>query len=302
MQNPDNTGNRLVLGTAQLGFPYGIANKTGQPELETAQAIIQAGWEGNIREFDTAPTYGDSEKILGTALKNLGVADRARITSKFHLGKKQALPASLNPVVEHSLKRLNIASLHCLMLHSEDMLTPWNSGIGRLMVDCQRAGLVDHIGVSVYTPQKAIEALEKEEITVVQIPANILDHRFFNASVFDMAAKASKHIYVRSVFLQGLLLMDTDKLPAALGFASETLQRLDQLSQKAVIPKLSFALGFCKQAYSDARIIFGAETAQQIKLNLAIWEDVLPSWIISEARRLFRHTPEKIINPYLWPR
>ena len=41
--------NRLVLGTAQLGMPYGIANRSGQPDASQARAIVEAAWEAGIR-------------------------------------------------------------------------------------------------------------------------------------------------------------------------------------------------------------------------------------------------------------
>lgn len=43
----------FVLGTAQLGYPYGISNRTVQPDQATATAIIREVWENKIREFDT---------------------------------------------------------------------------------------------------------------------------------------------------------------------------------------------------------------------------------------------------------
>ena len=55
--------NRLVLGTAQIGMQYGIANTTGQPDLVKAKAIIRDAWNGGIREFDSAQGYGEIEKI-----------------------------------------------------------------------------------------------------------------------------------------------------------------------------------------------------------------------------------------------
>ena len=46
---------RLVLGTAQLGMDYGIANITGQPVYNTARSIVQEAWESGICEFHTGP-------------------------------------------------------------------------------------------------------------------------------------------------------------------------------------------------------------------------------------------------------
>ena len=59
-----NQPNRLVLGTAQLGMDYCIANTTGQPVYDTAKTIVQEAWESGICEFDTAQAYGQSEQVL----------------------------------------------------------------------------------------------------------------------------------------------------------------------------------------------------------------------------------------------
>ena len=301
MPSPDSTVNRLVLGTVQLGFPYGIANRTGQPDTATAEAIVRTAWDGNIIEFDTAPTYGASERILGNILQGLGATENARITSKLHLAMDQPLPASLEPLVNSSLQRLKVSKLHCLMMHSEEMLEAWRIGIGELLIDCRQSGLIEHIGVSVYTPQKAIEALETKEVTAIQIPANILDHRFEKCGVFDLAAQASKQIYIRSIFLQGLLLMDTRELSSTMGFAVKTLEQVDQLARQADLSRLDLAMGYIKQAYPEAQIVFGAETAQQVHRNLSVWEKPFPSGVLTQARRLFQDTPEIILNPSFWP-
>ena len=63
---------RLVLGTVQLGMPYGIANRLGKPSQEVATSIVRTAWSKGIREFDTAQGYGDSETVLGKACVKLG--------------------------------------------------------------------------------------------------------------------------------------------------------------------------------------------------------------------------------------
>ena len=73
---------RLVLGTAQLGMDYGIANRTGAPDPETAKQIIKEAIEAGIREFDTAQAYGCSEKVLGRVIAALGVMDQVKIITK----------------------------------------------------------------------------------------------------------------------------------------------------------------------------------------------------------------------------
>ena len=56
---------KLILGTAQLGLKYGIANINGKPDFKKSLNLLEFAWTNGINTFDTAPTYGNSEKILG---------------------------------------------------------------------------------------------------------------------------------------------------------------------------------------------------------------------------------------------
>ncbi|MFW9990208.1 MAG: aldo/keto reductase, partial [Candidatus Odinarchaeota archaeon] len=56
---------KLALGTAQLGFNYGIANINGKPDKNSAMHILDYAYNNGITTFDTAPVYGNSEEILG---------------------------------------------------------------------------------------------------------------------------------------------------------------------------------------------------------------------------------------------
>lgn len=301
MENLSASVSQLVLGTAQLGFAYGIANSTGQPDIAMAESIILEAWSGGVREFDTAPTYGTSEDILGTVLERNGIGAAARITSKLHLDIDSPLPGSLLPVVETSLKRLKVPKLYCLMLHSESMLNLWQKGLLALLEGCIQAGLVKHIGVSVYSPAKGVEALGTEAVSAVQLPANIFDQRFEQQGVFGIAQEMSRQIYIRSIFLQGLLLLDAETLPRPMGFAVPFLRQFERLATEAGITKLDLALGYVKQAYPKARILFGAETVPQVQENLDAWEKEIPQEIFARARSLFQNVPATILNPSSWP-
>ena len=96
--------NKLVLGTAQLGLNYGIANKTGKPDLATVRDIVLEAWEGDIRYFDTAQAYGESECVLGKVLSDLGIGNKAHIITKpspdIDHGNKKQLEDALSEIEE----------------------------------------------------------------------------------------------------------------------------------------------------------------------------------------------------------
>lgn len=290
----------LVLGTAQLGLPYGIANKTGQPDPSSAVEIISEAWEQGIREFDTAQGYGVSEQILGKALSELKITSEARIVSKFDPTIDHLDTALMSESLCESLKRLKVPMLYGIMLHREDMLLLWAQGLAEILQSFVASGKVKKIGVSVYSPEKAVEALNTDGIDMVQLPANILDRRFENAGVFRLAEKKEKQIYIRSVFLQGLLLMERNEIPAKMAFAAPALEKIKTLSYDLGLTRQELALGFLKSGFPDAHVIFGAETKLQVKENVLIWNKKMPEQLCNKVRTFFADVSENILNPTLW--
>lgn len=294
---------RLVLGTAQLGINYGIANTNGQPDFSTARSIIHEAWGNGIQEFDTAQAYGESEQILGKVLQDLGIADEARIITKLDPTLDHLNKASLLKAIETSMDSLGVKSIFGLMLHREDLLELWEKGLGKILMDVVDSGQVEHLGVSVYSPEKAIQALETEGISMVQLPTNILDRRFVSAGVFDLAEKNGKQLYIRSVFLQGLLLMDPEQLPVKINNVGRPiLERFQSLTKEFNLIRQEVALGYVKTQFPKAKIIFGAETVSQIKENVGCWNSNLSQTFIKRLRQAFESVDRKILDPVLWPK
>ena len=293
----------LVLGTAQLGFNYGIANagKTEQPTQTTANAIVQEAWENGIREFDTAQGYGKSEQALGEALSKLGVSAEALVISKFDPALDHLDRNVLSNAVGESLSRLGVPSLYGMMLHKEKMLSAWDNGLSKIFHTFVVSGKIKHIGISVYSPEKAIQALNTDGIDMVQLPTNILDRRFETAGVFQLAEEKKKKIYIRSVFLQGLILMDADEIPEKMSFAKPVIEELESISNELKLSRKKLALDYIKSEMPDAKVVFGADTPLHVKENVACWEGELPPSSVDRVKMVFDHVDEKILNPTLWP-
>ena len=292
---------RLVIGTAQLGMKYGIANRNGQPDIKISESIIKIAWDSGIREFDTAQAYGESEHVLGYILSSLGINNKVKIASKFHPSLNHLNKYDLLKALEKTLSNLRIPSLYRVVLHKEEFLDLWNKGLSEILSEFVNSGLVEHLGISVYSPDKAINALKTDNISSVQLPSNLFDRRFEKAGVFQLAEENKKQIYVRSVFLQGLLLMDSEDIPANMQFVVAVLKRLEAFSQKRGLSKKRLALGYVKQAYPKAKIVFGVETPEQLRDNLKSWGKALPLGFVEEAHEEFKRINKKILNPALWP-
>ncbi|MGB2753760.1 MAG: aldo/keto reductase [Phycisphaerae bacterium] len=291
----------LVLGTAQLGLRYGIANRAGKPNLEAATAIVREAWDGRIREFDTAQAYGCSEAVLGEALCRLGIADRAAVISKFDPALEHLDAAAMARAVEESLTRLGVASLAGMMLHRQERLAQWNQGLGRIAAALRATGKVKRIGVSVYSPDRAVEAIRADGIDMVQVPTSVLDGRFLDAGVFDLARERGKLVYVRSVFLQGLVLMGPAEIPDALAAVRPGVERLEALARDLDLTRQELALLAVRDAAPRARLIFGAETPAQVRDNLRAWARRSVPDLWQRAREAVGPVDERLLNPALWP-
>jgi aryl-alcohol dehydrogenase-like predicted oxidoreductase len=292
----------LVLGTAQLGMQYGIANKTGQPNQEMANAIVSEAWRQGIREFDTAQGYGNSEIVLGKALSFLGKCKEARVITKLDPNLNHLDRSAMFDSLNGSLRRIGISSIYGVLIHMEDHLALWSEGLRDVMGDFVKSGKVQNVGVSVYSPEKAITAINMEGIDIIQLPTNIIDRRFEEAGVFKLASKKRKDVYIRSIFLQGLILMPSDSIPDKMAFAKPVIEKMELLSKSLGMTRQEMALGYLKREIPEAKLVFGVETRDQIVEIENSWRGPSPSSLISMAKESFGDVDERILNPILWPK
>lgn len=293
---------RFVLGTAQLGMVYGANNMIGKPSARKADEIIGRAIDCGINEFDTAQAYGDSEAVLGRALSKLGSGRPVRVISKVHPSLDWRDAGSLKAAVECSLKKLGVPALHGLMLHDETLLDQWDNGLGETLEGIRQSGKTMRLGASVYSPQRALQALQKSGIDFVQFPANILDRRFDRAGVFLKAAAARKSAYVRSVFLQGLLLADPDHLPERLEFAADAIRVARRFAAKAGLRMEELSIGYALQKWPDAALVLGVESAAQVEENARVVAKDFPNFPIRDVELAFEKMDERVLDPMLWPK
>ena len=192
------TTSKLVLGTAQIGMDYGIANTRGRIPLKEVHQIFDFAFLHGISILDTATNYGDSERIIGGYIR--GSANKFNIISK--------LPAVSDgshaiKSLEQSLKILNVKKLFGYLFHD------FNSFINNPSIFHQ---LFDHggaekIGFSVYSPEQVTKLWElKIKFKIIQLPYNVFDRRF--DKVMSRLREEGCEIHARSAFLQGLVFKD----------------------------------------------------------------------------------------------
>lgn len=292
----------LILGTAQLGLPYGVANRHREPDRKRAVPVVHEAIDQGISTLDTAQGYGVSEEMIGAALKEGDYRGRVRVISKFHPDLNHLDSKIMLDSLDDSLDRLGIDMISGMLFHRESSIDILDDGLSEVIRFLLSTGKVEKIGVSVYSPDAAKRALLSDGISIVQVPTNILDRRFIDEGIFDLAESRGKEVHVRSVFLQGMLLLKPEELPEHMGFARCIVEEIWALSRKLSISPKKMALDFLKVNVPKAHIIFGAEIPEQVRENRELWESETRRDFMEFADGLVRLCDERIVNPSLWPK
>ncbi len=301
----DRAKSRLVLGTAQLGMAYGINNTHGQPTKNEAFVILDAALAGGINTFDTAYAYGDAEDILGEWIKIRSLEGKISVISKLKPHVLNEYPDgtkaddAVREEIQKSLERLNLTQLDGYLLHSPYYI--YSTHIVAALRQAKEEGLVKNIGVSIYDETEAIQAAELA-VDYIQVPYNLFDQRLDKTHFFNIAKKNGVQVFARSPFLQGLLVMEPDRIPPHLAHARPSLEKFDELSRLHNVSRTALSLLF-SWAHSGAdHIVFGVETLDQLKEDLAIiaHPPAHVSAVLNELKEYFKNIPESIISPSLW--
>ena len=292
-----------ALGTAQLGLPYGIANRTGQPDAQRAAAMVEAAWRGGIRYFDTAQAYGDSEAVLGRALRDAGLAGRAKVVSKLAPSMEPGDGASVHAALRASVARLGVASLWGMLLHREAWLDAWPESLGPALRQARNEQLILHAGVSVYDPARAQQGLACDGLTAMQIPANVFDRRMVRAGVGAGAARKGVVLFVRSIYLQGLVTMSPADAARRAPFAAAAVSALDAFCRARGVDPRQFALDYVRHRLPGCIPVMGAETAEQVADNVArLAAGAVPAAWCDQWDAAWPDDDPRLVDPSRWPK
>lgn len=156
----------LCFGTMTFGGS-GAYSTIGTLQQADADALLARAFEAGINFIDTADTYsvGNSERITGQALKNVGIKRDEIVVATKVFGDTGTGPnqrgssrGHILDAAQASLQRLQLDHIDLYQLHGFDPATPIEESLEAL-TDLVRQGLVRYVGVSNWAAWQITKAL-----------------------------------------------------------------------------------------------------------------------------------------------
>ena len=260
--------NKIILGSANFDQIYGI--KKNFIKKSEIKKLFDLAIKSEIKIIDTSPLYNESEKIIGLLNNN-----RFKIISKIPKTpktiKKENIQKWLKQNVMISLKNLKIKKFECLLIHNANSLLCKNGdeiykGIRNMKIN----GFTNKIGVSIYDFNILDKILKKFKFNLIQAPFNILDQRLVEEGWLKKLKKRKIEVHVRSIFLQGILLLKHNLLPKKLKKLNKKLMVLKNWLKKNKFSSLQVCLSFVLNQRQLDGVVIGYNSTNQLNQILKL--------------------------------
>ena len=255
---------KIRIGTVKIGIKnYGFSKNTNNVDFGN---FLNDALKKEIVKVDTSPRYGDSEKIIGNLppqIKNkLSIStkiDEINIHSK-------SIKKEMYKKLQSSLKNLKLPTIDVLYLHQNELEIISNHEVILTLNEFKQRGLVKEIGTSVYNKEELNFTLQAGIYDWVQIPVNVLDTSFIEATLKN---KTDIKIAARSVFLQGII-FDEQAIEKYVKQGKDLIEYLKKIKKicinyNASLPEV--ALSFVSQIKEVDEILIGTISTDNLEMN-----------------------------------
>jgi len=258
---------KIIIGTWPLSGDY------GKIDYKQVQDILEYCYELGIREFDTAPNYGNGvmEKYLGVILENSSDVLINTKMGNLPFNKKNYEIRELKKSFENSLKTLKRDSINVLFLHNPRMEITDYTDILNFMHELKDKGMINQIGLSKARNFNYEKFVNLEEFDVIQDDINLL-----NLQALKKSKPKGSILMARSPLANGLLSgritektvfsNDDQRATWLHGKRLESIvRRINEIRKHSDLELSELAIRFLQNQNLIDKIIFGIKRKEHVK-------------------------------------
>jgi aryl-alcohol dehydrogenase-like predicted oxidoreductase len=310
----------ICLGTMTFGGRGELWPIIGQVDQAAANNLLRQSIDAGINFVDTADVYseGESERILGRAIKDVGVARKDVIVATKVRGRTGPGPNAVGlsrghimDAVKDSLTRLGTDYIDLYQIHGADLATPLEETLHALD-DLVRAGHVRYVGCSNLMAWQIMKALGVSaaegwaRFETVQAYYSIAG-RDIEREIVPLMAEEKLGLMVWSPLAGGLLSgkfrrdfagpndarrTRFDFPPVEREHAYDIVDAVRPIAERHGVSVARVALAWLLHQASVMSVIIGAKTPEQLADNIAAADLVLSGDDLAILEKASALTPE----------
>jgi aryl-alcohol dehydrogenase-like predicted oxidoreductase len=296
----------VSFGTVSLGIPYGIGVNGKEDMISEKDAIelLLLALDKGINFFDTARAYGCSEERIGKAFK--GRRQEVIISTKCaHLYDKNGqlpsadgLKRTIDASLEKSLSALQTDYVDIYMMHDGNIDIISNKTIVKTLSGYKKKGTIRATGISTYTVDETLKAIESGVWDVIQVAYNLMDQS--QGKLFSLAKQNGVGIVVRSVLFKGVLTDRGSNLHPKLKAIQEHRELYNELLSDKIPALSDLATKFVLSSPEVSSVLVGIDKPEYLESALAVADgNYLDEETFIRAKQLTYSNPE-FLNLHKW--
>ena len=254
---------KLGLGSGQFGLDQApVRGRSAQAEVRD---ILEVAARAGVRLFDVTGRSLQAEREIGELLPR---PDRFNVC--ISTIRPDRGPDIVEAEARASLARLGVAQAECIFVPSvAELLGPHGAALWDRLKALKDEGLTRKIGVSVFASDDPLGVARRFRPDIVQAPASLLDQRLINDGTLAAIAGLGMEVHLRSIFLNGLLLLPPDRAPSHLREAATRISRARRMIAEGRSDPLQAALGFALSRPEASAVLVGVSSAAELNAIVA---------------------------------
>jgi aryl-alcohol dehydrogenase-like predicted oxidoreductase len=236
---------KLGLAAAQFGLDgMNSTPRARTPEVE-ARDILSIAARSNLSVLDVSGVFGRPETVLGDLLP-------------------RPVPFRV------TLRRLGLERADAIIVSAPaELFGVHGAAVWTRLAQLRDEGLFARIGVAAHASDDPVGVARRFKPDILQAPASLLDQRLLVDGSLARIAELGVEVQLRSIFLNGLLFLPPDRVPAQLKGASGRLSRVRRMIAEGRSDPLQAALGFALSRPEASAVLVGVTSAAELSAVVA---------------------------------
>jgi aryl-alcohol dehydrogenase-like predicted oxidoreductase len=254
---------KLGLGSGQFGLDQ--ASVRGRPPAAEVRDILEIAARSRLGVLDVTGRSNQAEAAIGDVMPRPNPFQVCISTVRADRGADL-----VEAEARAALRRMGVDQAECIFVPSaSELFGPHGLAVWDRLKALKDEGLTRKIGISVFASDDPLGLARRFRPDVVQAPASLLDQRLIVDGTLAAIASLGMEVHLRSIFLNGLILLPPDRAPNHLKAAAARILKARRMIAEGRSDPLQAALGFALSRPEASTVLVGVASGAELNAVIA---------------------------------